>query len=116
MSCPLFVDYTRECVEIYPEIVQISSYDICQSNNYETCPVYIMIKSPEKNCENTVKCYVTFFKFNLEISIEKLTEIAEKYCFNEENREKCEIYKIIESGDEIPRGLLGDGSIAETKK
>ena len=48
MSCPLYNDFTRECVEKFPEIVSIGTYDYCSSDGYKTCPFYKIIveKSP----------------------------------------------------------------------
>ena len=115
MTCPMFVDFTRECIKKYPEIVKISSYVICESDGYEKCVVYNMIKMPDKNCKYSVPCYIDFFEKQLELTMEEITKSGEQFCFNKENRVNCSRYKCLDEGKEISIGLTADGRIVELK-
>lgn len=118
MSCPLFVDFTRECLEKYPEIINISSYDICQSNTHDKlCPLYMILVEKKKPCEFFQKCFKQFIEKE-DFLQSKVpgghTLFREKelqmFCFNEQNRTNCKIYQLFNEGnDDIPLDLIPSG-------
>ena len=122
MSCPLFVDFTRECVGKFPELVYITTYDICESNRYDKdCPLYLIIVEGKKPCEFFRKCFKQFIKKEdyLKSKIPNgHTLFREKelqiFCFNEQNRKNCKIYQLYNEGnDDIPLDLIPSGHLHE---
>jgi len=113
MSCPLYEDFTRGCITEFKDLVNAANFDFCDlSDGYKTCPFYRIINKEVTVCENSIYCrknqtYAT-------LGMEKITEIAVKYCFTE-NKVNCEIYKMREEGKEVPNNLLADGSRIELK-
>jgi len=107
MSCPMYIDLTRECVDKFEEIVNICNFDVCDSDRYKECPFYRNIHEPEKRCEYDHICMndMTVRK----IPFEELMEKAATYCFTE-NRVNCERYKLMKEEKTVPEGLLADGS------
>jgi len=112
MSCPLYNDFTRECAEKFEEVINISNFDICNSDSYKHCPFYKILNEPEKLCEYGDNCLHS--KTIWTSSIERIMWIAETYCFSE-NKVNCERYKVMKSGKTSPEGLLVDGSRVELK-
>ena len=112
MSCPMYKDFTRECAEKFNEIVNISNFDICDSDSYKKCPFYRNIYEPEKRCEYDEICMNDMTVRT--IPFKELIKKADTYCFTE-NRVNCERYKLMKSGKTIPDGLLADGNKIELK-
>ncbi len=112
MTCPLFIDYTRECVKKYKHVIQVPTFDICQSNNYSECPIYSMISGDAKKCEYTDICdkEISF----IGVDFERLKYIGNKYCLHG-NERNCAIYKLRKAGKKVPLALSPDGSIRELK-
>jgi hypothetical protein len=113
MSCPLYKDFTRGCVTEFSDLVNAADFNYCDSGEgYKTCPFYRIINKEVTVCE-----YSTFCRKNQSyaaLGMEKITEIAVKYCFSE-NKVNCEIYKLRKEGKEVPNNLLADGKTMELK-
>ena len=108
MTCPLYIDYTRECIRKYKRVIQVPSFDICQNNLYAECPIYNIISGYVKMCEYTDICdkEVPF----IGVDFERLKYISNKFCLHR-NEGNCAIYKLRKAGVEVPRDLSPDGSI-----
>ena len=122
MSCPLFVDLTRECAKSYPEIINISNYDICNSESYDRfCPLYMILTEGKKPCNFFQKCFKQFIKkedYLLSIRPDGHILFREKelkmFCFNEQNRKNCKIYQLYDKdNDDIPLDLIPSGYLNE---
>ena len=112
MICPMYKDFTRECVEKFEEIIYISNLDLCDSDRYKECPFYRHINEPEKRCEYADKCMNDISI--RETPFEQIMECANTYCFTE-NKVNCERYKVMKTGKVTPEGLRVDGSRIEIK-
>ena len=112
MSCPLYKDFTRECAEKFEGIVQISSFDVCESDRYKECPFYRLINEPEKLCEYADRCVQG--EFIWKESFERIMWVSNTYCLSE-NKVNCERYKLMKTGEVVPENLRVDGSRIELK-
>ncbi len=112
MTCPMYKDYTRECVSSYKSAIQVFSFDICDSNDYNECPLYNIITNKVDYCEYTHDCDVemNFGSWNFE----HIKHIANNFCFYGKKK-NCAIYKLRKADKEIPKGLQPDGKIIEIK-
>ena len=110
MSCPIYEDSTRECIEKFEEIVNISNFDVCDSDRYKLCPFYRNIHETENRCEYDDVCMNDMTV--RAIPFEELMKKADTYCFSE-NRVNCERYKLMKEGKTVTDGLLADGSKVE---
>ncbi len=108
MSCPLYEDYTRMCVEDFKELVEVVSFDFCDTDGYEECPFYKIIKGKVIPCEFVEKCRerqeLKPFDF------ETIKRVSNDFCLSE-NKVNCEVYKLYKSGKDVPNGLGPDGSM-----
>ena len=112
MSCPMYKDFTRECIEKFEEIITISNIDVCESDRYKECPFYRFLNEPEKCCEYVDKCL--HGKTIWTSSFERIMWVSKTYCFSE-NKVNCERYKVMKIGKATPEGLRVDGSRIELK-
>ncbi len=106
MSCPEFMDYTRECTSK----VEFQTRDIikfCVSDEYMQCPIYRIIAQEGTTCKNTENCQI-YGEVKL-ANFEKFIAMANQYCVSE-NCVNCQRYKIKELGDMPPIDLLPDGN------
>lgn len=108
MSCPMFKDYTRECISKFKEISKVSSYDLCDSENYEECPAYQIEFKKRGQCEFLTNCKADV-KINTD-DFEKIKEFGNIYCLSSENKIKCARYILYKEGKKVPANLLADGS------
>ncbi len=118
MSCPLFEDFTRGCIEEFPEFVKYTNYDLCESDKHQDCPMYFIISSKFK-CEYLQICSSSFHKgapkFIEKVFIDEnvkrdiISNLAKKYCVSEENHQNCMRYKLLSQGKKPPLTLLPDG-------
>jgi hypothetical protein len=119
MGCPLFEDYTRNCVEEYPDFVTYSNFDICQSDTYKKCPMYILIRNKFK-CKYLQFCSKSYNnvtpKFIEKIFIDEkfkgdvIVCMMKKYCMSADNHMNCMRYKLFNQGKKPSLRLLPDGS------
>jgi len=119
MSCPMYIDFTRECIKKFKSILNIGNYDICGSNDgYKDCIFYKTIKYPDDACKYRDKCIGLHIKADvskMKIDIDILNSMGKQYCFNE-NRTNCAIYKKFKSGEEPSALLTPDGTMIELKE
>lgn len=118
MTCPLYKDYTRECIQEFKGLIHLSNFEMCESKEkYKKCPFYLFIFSPQKGCRYKDEC----IKRSMEEQSESIPnynfilKIVNEYCFSDK-RKKCAIYKLKEKGEEVPPNLLPDGKKIEIKK
>ena len=112
MTCPMYKDYTRECVENYNRVLQVSSFDICETDKYNECPMYNIIMRKVECCEYTPECDK---EMNFGIwDFEHLKYIATNFCFRGK-KGNCAIFQLRNAGIEVPKGLQPDGKIVEVK-
>jgi hypothetical protein len=117
MSCPLFVDFTRECTERFDYMIHYQNYDICQSDSFADCPNYQVIKS-DFNCKFLDKCARCYTeetpKFIMKAFSDKkvlniIKSLWESYCQNKLNYKNCERYKKYDQGETPSYKLFPDG-------
>jgi len=117
MSCPYFVDFTRDCIRTYPAIIQYKDFSSCESEAYTKCLVYHILQS-DFRCQYLNTCLnmfpddiPEFFKLlNQNPAIyEFVTKPTYQYCLSKENHVQCVRYKIKQEGKEPQPGLTPDG-------
>jgi len=125
MSCPYFVDFTRDCIKTYPAIIQYKDFSACESEGYQKCLVYNILRSDFRckyldTCLNMFPSDIPeFFKLlNQDETIYAfVTKPTYHYCLSKDNNVRCARYKIKEEGKQPPPGLTPDGqnvSIADS--
>ncbi|MDD2654058.1 MAG: hypothetical protein PHI86_03005 [Candidatus Omnitrophica bacterium] len=105
-SCPLFVDFVRECTK---EIVCLpqDTFDYCTTEKFTNCPFYLLIYKKVTGCEYMRKCPVyAQFKSG---DFDKLIEITKQYCLFDKFL-YCKRYALEKAGMKVPVELLPDGS------
>lgn len=117
MSCPYFIDFTRNCIRKYPAIIQYKDYSKCESDGYKKCIIYNILSSTFR-CKYLDSCLnmfpddlPEFFKLlNQDETIYAfVTEPTYRYCLSQQNYLQCVRYKIKETGQRPPPGLTPDG-------
>ena len=104
MSCPYFVDFTRDCIKTYPAIIQYKDFSSCESEGYQKCLVYNILRS-DFRCKYLDTCLnmfpddiPEFFKLlNQDEAIYAfVTKPTYQYCLSKDNNVRCARYKIKE--------------------
>ena len=117
MPCPLFRDYTRHCIEKFPNFVVYSNYDVCFSDDYTKCMMYEVIQS-DFNCKYLTDCSEAFLNAAPEFIMKMLNEekinvivreMNNKYCLSEDNCKNCARYKRFDIGEKPSLRLFPDG-------
>ena len=117
MSCPYYKDYTRMCIQYFPQVVYRADFPVCESEKYHTCIAYITI-SNKFRCKYLQRCsekastdmpLLAKYIFSDKTSLKIFEEILVKYCTSEPHHVNCAGYKLFEQGKEPPPGLLPDG-------
>ncbi len=117
MSCPYFVDFTRDCIKTYPAIIQYKDFSSCESEGYQKCLVYHILHS-DFRCKYLDSCLnmfpddiPEFFKLlNQDETIYAfVTKPTYHYCLSKDNHVQCARYKMKEEGKQPPPGLTPDG-------
>jgi hypothetical protein len=118
MSCPLYTDLTRGCIDRFEIILSIGDINLCESNEgYKDCIFYNTIQYPEKNCRFAEKCiglHLDSKTAKMDIDIYALNNMSKNYCFTD-NRSNCAIYKTFESGQSPSPLLFPDGTMIQMK-
>jgi hypothetical protein len=117
MSCPYFVDFTRDCIKTYPAIIQYKDFSACESEGYQKCLIYNILHSDFRckyldSCLNMFPSEIPeFFKLlNQDKTIYAfVTEPTYHYCLSKENNVECARYKMKEEGRQPPPGLTPNG-------
>ena len=112
MGCPLYEDFSRGCVKKYRRVLQVPTFDICESDNYDECPMYNIIMKKVECCKYTPACdkEMDFGSWDFK----HLKYIATNFCFYGK-KENCAIYKLRKAGKDVPKELQPDGSKVELK-
>ncbi len=119
MNCPYYVDFTRDCIRTYPEVIQYKDFSACESENYQKCMIYHILRS-DFRCQYLDTCLnmfptdlPEFFKLmNQDPAIyEFITKPTYRYCLSKENHMNCVRYKLRQDGKEPPPGLSPDGQM-----
>jgi hypothetical protein len=110
MNCPMFVDFSREClphIKEYPEKLNSNIIGYCTSDNHLECPFYKILKTKEVVCENILTC-AAFKNFQSE-EFNEFVAISNKYCTSE-NHIACQRYILKKKGETVPIALHPDGT------
>lgn len=117
MVCPLYVDFTRMCLEKFPAVVKFSTVQTCRSEQYIDCPIYQVCNSGFV-CEYMPHCSKQysdkFPKLLLDIFMKKniseiLRDIWTNYCLSPENSKICARYKLYSKGEMASITIMPDG-------
>jgi len=118
MSCPLYQDFTRNCIKKFPDFLEFPTFDFCASDDYKDCIAYVIFTS-EFMCPYLTTCG-NAYKKNIPKIITKMLgekEIREifykysvQYCISQENHITCAKYKLLFEGKTPPINLFPDGS------
>lgn len=117
MSCPYFVDFTRDCIRTYPVIIQYKDFSSCGSETYTKCLVYHILQS-DFRCQYLNTCLnmfpddiPEFFRLlNQDPAIyEFVTKPTYQDRLSKENHTQCVRYKLKQEGKEPQPGLTPDG-------
>jgi len=113
MSCPLFKNSTRHCIEKFSEIISIGTFEYCTTDGYKVCPFYKIIVEKSPHCEFINKCGLSFLK---NFSYPRMVEMYElnplsflEYCLSDDKKMTCALYNYQKEEKECPKGLLPDG-------
>jgi hypothetical protein len=115
-NCPLFVDFTRECIkdiEVYPHEITQEMLGFCRTPRYAQCPFYQILKTDKPVCKNIKKCPA--FKNFQSADFDEFAEISNTYCTSA-NHKNCQRYITKETGEPVPIDLHPDGSRVEKWK
>ena len=116
MTCPLFEDSTRGCIERFKGLLQVSNYGVCQSQDgYKKCPFYRVINEPDVCCKYAEECInLRLNDTGGSVPYEAMVQVGETYCFTD-NNVNCAVYKLREAGKDVPIDISPDGSKIEMK-
>lgn len=106
MKCPMFIDYTREClnkVEFLPQ----NTLAYCETDMHKECPFFRTLNNVGPFCEYIKTC--TAYKYFGAGDFEKFVDMTKCYCLTKNNTD-CKRYKLRKSGEVVPENLLPDGS------
>lgn len=106
MNCPMFVDYTRECLDKIGFLPQ-NTLGYCQTDKHQECPFYKTLNNIGFHCECVKKCDA--YKYFGISDFEKFVEMTKRYCLSKNNI-NCERFKLRKTGEAVPEDLLPDGS------
>jgi hypothetical protein len=118
MGCPLYVDFTRECISKFPDFLVFPTFDLCKSDDYKECLAYLIVSSPF-NCSYLITCGNEYKKNIPKIITNLLGEkeirdiyyrYTTQYCISPENHVTCAKYKLLSEGKTPPITLFPDGS------
>jgi len=111
MTCPLFNDYTRDCLKVFPTLISSDSLTLCTSEKYEeNCVFFRIITQKEPICEFAIglsKCPLVDM-----VNAEQFDELAKAYCLSQ-NKKACKRYSLKKEGKDVPASLLPNGSHVE---
>lgn len=119
MVCPLYVDFTRMCLEKFPSLVVFTTFNTCESEQYVDCPVYLVCTS-SFNCEYLPSCSKQYSEkfpklvmdiFMTKAAFEVLKDMWINYCLSPENSKTCAKYKLYSKREIPPLNLMPDGGI-----
>jgi len=106
MGCPMFIDYSRECLDKI-SFLPSNTLEYCTTEKYKDCPFFKTINNIGFHCECLEKCPADK-QFGIS-DFEKFVYIANRYCLSENNL-NCERFKLRKEGKEVPSDLFPDGT------
>jgi len=118
MSCPLYQDFTRNCIKKFHDFLEFPTFDLCESDNYTECIAYLIFTSPF-SCKYMSVCGNAYKKNIPKIVTKMLGEkeireifykFSNHYCISQENHVTCAKYKLLSEGKIPPINLFPDGS------
>jgi hypothetical protein len=117
MGCPHYEDFTRNCIQFFPHVMEYPSFGTCDSDNYRNCLAYIALLSGfrckyQNLCLEDLVLHVPILaKFFIEDdrTIQLFKSMTEKYCSSEQNHTQCACFELLEQGIHPPVELLPDG-------
>lgn len=109
-NCPLFVDFTRECIQKIGYMPNDSMFKFCSSSSYVKCPLYRALNNVGNHCEYVYSCVV--FRYYGTRNIDKFLEVTQKYCLAD-TQMGCARYRMKKKGQSPPPDLLPDGGKIE---
>ena len=109
MTCPLYNDFTRECLDYFDGLLY-NTYEYCESSDYNKCPFYKAIKKEGPVCDNIFNC--PFCKLLSNADFNKYKNILDDYCLTEKYKE-CERWKKKNVGKKVPDNLFPDGTVLD---
>ena len=117
MVCPLYIDFTRNCIEKFPDFLVFPTFDLCESDDYNECLAYLILNS-SFSCPYLISCGKEYKK-TLPTIVKKLLgeketrniyhKYAVEYCTSQENHVNCAKYKLFSEGKTPPITLFPDG-------
>jgi hypothetical protein len=117
MVCPLYVDFTRMCLEKFPTLVQFTTLQRCESEQYVDCPIY-QVKDSDFFCEYFFICANQYIekmpKVLITLYMNKgaskiASNIWTEYCLSPEKSKICAKYQLRSKGEIPPLTLMPDG-------
>ncbi len=113
MTCPLFNDYTRDCLKVFPTLISSDSLTLCTSKDHEEkCVFFRIIKQKESICEFATglsKCPLVEM-----VTVDQFNELAKNFCLSK-NKTACKRYHLKKEGKDVPASLLPDGLHVDVK-
>jgi hypothetical protein len=119
MVCPLYIDFTRMCLDKFPMLVNFTTIKTCTSEQYVDCPVYLICTS-SFNCKYLQNCSKQYSEkmgklvmhiFMNKDAFEVLKDMWTNYCISPENAENCAKYKLHSKGETPSINLMPNGDI-----
>jgi hypothetical protein len=118
MSCPLYQDFTRMCIKKFPDFLEFTTLDLCESDEHKECLAYLIYTSPF-TCKYLSDCG-NVYKKKIPMAITKMLgeketrdifyRFSAQYCISQENHITCAKYKLLAEGKIPPLTLFPDGS------
>jgi hypothetical protein len=114
MACILYKDFSRGCIVKFKDLLKVSNYDVCQSQDgYKKCPFYRVIDEPDACCKYTEECInLCLNNTGGSVPYKSMVQVGESYCFSD-NNVNCVVYKLREEGKDVPIDISPDDSKIE---
>ena len=115
MSCPLYEDFTRNCIGRFQKIMHMTNLEFCLSDKCVLCPFYKILVEKRPYCEYVEDCSIRLekqIKYVLRVKPELfkgVSDRADKYCHDEDGKLDCQIYKLKKQGKSVPNDMTPDG-------
>jgi hypothetical protein len=117
MNCPLYEDFTRNCIKKFPEFIEFPTFALCESDEHTKCLAYLIYNS-KFFCKHLISCGNAYKKNVPKIITNMLGDMETReifyklivqYCLSQKNHLTCAKFKIYEQGEIPPLNLFPDG-------
>jgi len=109
MSCPLYINFTKHCIQKLPEIVEIGTYDYCFSDGYKMCPFNKIIAEKSPYCELIKNCGISFleyFSYSKKVQMYELnSQNLLEYCLSDNKKKNLCFYKYGKKKEKISQKI-----------